>query len=180
MNTSAPAQVTRSPWCFSRRVRMLAWEWTWALLCSWTPKPCNGWRLLWLRLFGARVSGNPFVHQRARILMPWNIVLRNRSCIGDRANLYSLESIDVGEEAIIAQEVYLCTGTHVFQDVDMPLALEGIRIGRRAFLGARVFVLPGITIGDGAIVGACSVVTRDVQAFTRNAGNPCRCIAPGS
>ena len=112
--------------------------------------------------------------------MPWNIILRNLSCIGDRANLYSLESIDVGEEAIIAQEVYLCTGTHVFHDVGMPLALKGIRIGRRAFVGARVFVLPGITIGDGAIVGACSVVTRDIQAFTSNAGNPCRCIAFGT
>ena len=110
--------------------------------------------------------------------MPWNIALRHLSCIGDGANLYSLAFIDVGEEAVIAQEAYLCTGTHLFEIAGMPLAMKGIRIGKRAFVGARVFVLPGITIGEGAIVGACSVVTRDIRAFTRNAGNPCRPIAP--
>ena len=109
--------------------------------------------------------------------MPWNIVLRNLCCIGDRANMYSLGAIEVGEEAVVAQEVYLCTGSHMFDEDGMPLEIKGITIGRRAFLGARAFVLPGIKIGDGAIIGACSVVTRDIVAFSRNAGNPCRVIA---
>lgn len=165
-----------SPWRFSKRVKMQLWEWTWTAFCLWTPKPFNRWRLLWLRLYGAKICGNPFVHQRARILMPWNIVLRNSCCIGDRATMYSLGPIEVGEGSVVAQEVYLCTGSHMFDQVGMPLEIKGIVIGRRAFLGARTFVLPGISIGDGAIVGACSVVTRDVVALSRNAGNPCRMI----
>ena len=61
-----------------------------SLLCSWTPKPMNPWRLFILRLFGAWIKGNPFVHQRARIKIPWNLTLHNRACLGDRANVYSL------------------------------------------------------------------------------------------
>ncbi|MEL0120378.1 MAG: putative colanic acid biosynthesis acetyltransferase, partial [Opitutae bacterium] len=79
-----------SPWSISVRVKMLLWEACWTLLCSWTPKPMNPWRLFILRLFGARIKGNPFVHQRARIKIPWNLTLQNRACLGDRANAYSL------------------------------------------------------------------------------------------
>ena len=85
-----------SPWSVRQRVAMVAWDLCWAVFCAWTPKPFNAWRLLWLRLFGATVEGSPFVHQRARIQIPWNVVLRERSCIGDRANLYSLAKIEIG------------------------------------------------------------------------------------
>jgi maltose O-acetyltransferase len=54
--------------------------------------------------------------------------------------------------------------------------LAPVRIGRRAFIGARALVLPGVTIGDDAIIGAGSVVTRDVEAGTVVAGNPARVI----
>ena len=92
---------------------MLLWGWCWTLLCSWTPKPLNTWRLLILRLFGARVHGNPFVHQRARIQIPWNLKLHHRACLGDRANTYSLGPVEIGEGATIAQEAYPVSYTHL-------------------------------------------------------------------
>ena len=101
-NSEEPMRMKGSPWRFTKRVKMQLWEWTWTALCLWTPKPFNRWRLLCLRLYGAKICGNPFVHQRARILMPWNIVLRDSCCIGDRANLYSLGPIEVGEGAVVA------------------------------------------------------------------------------
>jgi len=58
----------------------------------------------------------------------------------------------------------------------MPLTVAKITIGEDAFLGARVFVMPGVGIGARAIVGACSVVTRDVPDDTIAAGNPCRVL----
>lgn len=129
---------------------------------------------MWLRIFGAKIFGIPFVHQRARIQIPWNLTLRDRSCLGDRTNAYSLGRIEIGEGAVIAQEVYLCTGSHSFELEGLPLVVAPINVLAGAFVGARSFILPGITIGLGAIVGAASVVTRDVKAFTVNAGNPCR------
>jgi putative colanic acid biosynthesis acetyltransferase WcaF len=156
---------------------MLLWECCWTFLCSWTPKPLNRWRLFLLRLFGATLHGTPFVHQRARITMPWNLILHHRACLGDRANAYSLDRIEIGEGATVAQEAYLCTGTHDFTDSALSLVTRPIVIGRGAFIGARSFLMPGVTIGQAAIVGACSVVTRDVPPGLRVAGNPCRILS---
>lgn len=165
-----------SPWSAGVRLKVLLWEWCWCVFCSWTPKPFNRWRLFWLRLFGATIGGTPFVHQRARIQIPWNVILHDRSCLGDRVNIYSLGEIEIENSAVVAQEAYLCTGTHLFDESGLPLVTRRIRVGKRAFVGARAFVLPGVTIGEGAIIGACSVVTANVEPFTVNAGNPCRLL----
>ena len=165
-----------SPWSMENRIMRLLWEFSWAVFCIWTPKPLNQWRLFWLRLFGAKIYGTPFVHQRARISIPWNLTLHDRACLGDRANAYSLGEIEIGARAVVAQEAYLSTGTHDFSQATMPLAVAKITIGDDAFLGARVFVLPGVSIGARTIVGACSVVTHDLPADVVAAGNPCRIV----
>jgi putative colanic acid biosynthesis acetyltransferase WcaF len=151
---------------------MLLWEFCWSGFCAWTPKPFNRWRLVWLRLFGAEIEGSPFVHQRARIQIPWHISLQHRACLGDRANLYSLGRIEVRARAIVAQEAYLCTGTHDLAQAHLPLVVAPITIEEDAFVGARAFVLPGVTVGRSAVVGACAVVTKDVPAEMIVAGNP--------
>jgi putative colanic acid biosynthesis acetyltransferase WcaF len=166
-----------SPWSFGEKVKMLLWEYTWLLLCSWTPKPLNPWRVLWLRIFGAKLEGKAFIHQRARIQIPWNLTMHDRACIGDRANIYSLGPIELRRECTVAQESYLCAGSHDFGKT-MFLVTAKITIGERAFLGARTFVLPGVTIGDDCVIGACSVVTRDTPAGMICAGNPCRVVRP--
>jgi putative colanic acid biosynthesis acetyltransferase WcaF len=162
----------RTPWGVSRRLAMALWDVAWPVLCRWTPKPLNPWRLLVLRTFGATIDGTPFVHQRARIQMPWNVELHDRACVGDRANLYSLDRITLRAGALVAQEAYLCTGTHDLQDEEWPLLTAPIVVGERAFVGARAFVLPGVSIGERAVVGAMSVVTRDVGPGATVRGNP--------
>ena len=165
-----------SPWTKRQRAKMLLWEYAWLIFCSWTPKPANGWRIAWLRLFGAKIYGRPFVHQRARIQVPWNLILHDRSALGDRANLYSLGIIEIHKHATVAQEVYICTGTHAFNHSSMNLITSPIVIGAHAFIGARAFIMPGITIGEHSLVGACSVVTKDVAPNTIVAGNPVKII----
>ena len=165
-----------SPWTLRQRIAMLVWEYCWAVFCRWTPKPFNRWRLFWLRIFGAKIHGLPFVHQRARIQIPWNVTLHDRATLGDRANLYSLGEIEIGARAIVAQEAYLCGGTHDLSDPNLPLQVAKITIGEDAFIGARAFIMPGVTVGARAVVGACSVVTRDVVENTRVAGNPARLL----
>jgi maltose O-acetyltransferase len=82
--------------------------------------------------------------------------------------------IEIGDETTIAPQAYVLvhdasTKRHIDRTRVAP-----VRIGRRVFVGARAVVLPGVTIGDEAIVAAGSVVTRDVPAGVLVAGNPAR------
>jgi putative colanic acid biosynthesis acetyltransferase WcaF len=174
LRTYAQTSAYASPWSVTEKVGMALWQMAWPLFCAWTPKPLNPWRLLWLKIFGAKITGRPFVHPRARITLPWNLTLHDRACLGDRAHAYSLGEIEIHADATVAQEAYLCTGTHQFDSPQRPLQTAKITVGAGAFICARAFVLPGITIGPRAIVGACAVVTRDVPEAARVAGNPAR------
>jgi putative colanic acid biosynthesis acetyltransferase WcaF len=167
-----------SPWPDSNRFLRVLWEFCWFVFCWWTPKPLNQWRLFWLRVFDARIEGKPFVHQRARIAIPWNLTLHDRACLGDRANACTLGEIEIGARATVAQEAYLSSGTHDFTRPELPLVTGKITIGEDAFVGARAFVMPGISIGSRSVIGACSVVTHDVPADVIAAGNPCRVLRP--
>ena len=165
-----------SPWSIKEKIGMFLWDVCWCVFCAWTPKPMNGWRLMWLKVFGAKIKGNPFVHQRVRINIPWNITLHDKAVIGDRTNLYALGEIEVRERATVAQEAYICTGTHDMSDFSLPLVTAEITIGEEAFICARAFVMPGVKVGKGAVVGACSVVTKDVPDWKVAIGNPARVI----
>jgi putative colanic acid biosynthesis acetyltransferase WcaF len=177
MKTYPQASRNDSPWSKKYRLRLLLWEYTWFVLCAWTPKPFNPWRLFITRCFGARLHGKPFVHQRARIEHPWNLTLHHKACLGDRAHAYCLGAIEIGPGACVAQEAYLCTGTHDLRDPHWPLQTAPIHIGADAFIGARAFLLPGVRVGERTIVGACTVVTRSVPPDTTVTGNPARPLA---
>src|SRR3954463_6588630 len=173
-----PDQVRadESPWSLENRLMRLLWEFSWAVFCVWTPKPLNQWRLFWLRVFGATIHGTPFVHQRARISIPWNLTMHDKALLGDRANANTLGEIEIGARAIVAQETYLSSGSHDFDVPALPLVVAKITIGEDAFVGARTFVMPGVSIGRRALIGACSVVTRDIEENVVAAGNPCRVL----
>jgi putative colanic acid biosynthesis acetyltransferase WcaF len=100
--------------------------------------------------------------------------MKHRACLGEHANAYSLGKIDILEGATVAQEAYLCTGTHDFKDPNLQLITKPIRIGKNSFIGARAMILPGVFIGDQVIVGAMSVVSKDVPDHQIVAGNPAK------
>src|ERR1700720_943863 len=167
METKTPVKpeqsfAQESPWSAQDKVLRLLWEFCWFVFCVWTPKPANPWRLFWLDVFGAKIEGKPFVHQRARIAIPWHLTLRDRACLGDRANAYSLGEIEIGARATVAQEAYLSTGSHDFSHPALQLTAAKITIGADAFIGSRAFVFSGGTIGERSVLGAGFGVTQDV------------------
>jgi maltose O-acetyltransferase len=85
--------------------------------------------------------------------------------------------IEIGDDTTLSLDVFVLahdasTRTHVGYSRVAP-----VRIGSGVFIGARALILPGVTIGDGAVVAAASVVTRDVPRATVVAGNPARRLA---
>lgn len=100
--------------------------------------------------------------------------MNHRACLGEKTYAYSLGKIDIHKGATIAQEAYLCTGTHDFSDPALQLIVKKITIEANAFIGARAMILPGVKVGKNAVVGAMSVVTKDVHADQIVAGNPAK------
>jgi putative colanic acid biosynthesis acetyltransferase WcaF len=169
---------TTSPWTVRERIGMLVWRAVWLLLFRPSPKPLKVWRLALLRLFGARISGRPFVASSAKVRIPWLLTIEPNACLGEGAEVYNLGPVRLGPRCVVAQHVYLCAGTHDLADPDLPLMTGPIDVGADAFVGAKALVLPGVVIAEGAVVGAGSVVTKDLPAWTISAGNPCRAIKP--
>ena len=176
MNPKRQKSPYQSPWPWWTHVLLICWRFSWLVCCRWTPKFFNPWRVLVLKIFGANLSGMPFIHNTARIQIPWNLTMKHRACLGERANAYSLGKIKILEGATIAQEAYLCTGTHDFNNPSLQLITKPITVGKNSFIGARAMILPGVSIGDQAIIGAMSVVSKDVPDHQIVVGNPAKKI----
>ena len=176
MNPKKQINPYQSPWSFWSQVLLIVWRITWFFCCSWTPKFFNPWRLWVLKLFGCKISGVPFVHSSAKIQIPWHIKLHHRACLGENVFAYSLGTIEVEEGATVAQESYLCTGTHDFTNPNMQLITKPITIKKNAFLGVRSMILPNIVVGENSVVGAQEVVTKNIPANEIYAGNPAQKI----
>ncbi len=153
-----------------------AWKLVWVLLFRPSPRFFHGWRAWLLRCFGARVCSGCHIDQSVRVWAPWNLEI-GQGCQLDRGvDCYSVDRIVIGKRTIISQGVYLCTASHDTSVPGFPLTHAPIQIGDNAWIAARAFLKPGVTIGRGGVVGACAVVTRDVEPWTVVSGNPARLI----
>lgn len=151
----------------------------WALcvpLFRFSPRPMWGWRAWLLRRFGARVGRGAHLHPSVRILMPWNLLIGDQVTIGDRAILYALGVITIGDRATVSQYAHLCAGTHDTRDPARPLCKRPIMIGPDAWVCADAFVGPDVRIGAGAILGARAVAMRDLPPRCTGIGNPMQII----
>lgn len=89
--------------------------------------------------------------------------------------------IYIGDYTMIGPNVTLATAGHPICPELRQKGLQynmPVRIGRNCWLGAGVIVLPGVTIGDNTVIGAGSVVTKDIPANVVAVGNPCRVLRP--
>jgi len=145
-------------------------------LFRFSPRISYGWRRLILSCFGANLGQQVNCHNSARITLPWNLNIGAWSAVGERAVIYNLGEISIGERVTISQGAHLCAGSHEDSDPAFPLLKLPIVIEDDAWICADAFVGPGVTIGKGAVVGARAVVMSNVPAWKVVAGNPARVI----
>ena len=162
-------------WSRSELIRRAAWALAQPLFCA-SPRIFWGWRRLLLRSFGARIDNGVHIHPSVRIAIPWNLIVRRDSAVGEGVRLYNLGPLVIGARVTISQHAHLCGGTHDDTRVDFPLVKSPITIGDDAWICADSFVGPGVVVGQGAIVGACAVVMRNVAENCVMAGNPAKVI----
>ena len=164
-NTSTRSRLSRGCWTVA-----------YVLLFRPSPRPLHAWRALLLRLFGARLGPHNRIYPRARIWAPWNLICEDAVSIADDAEIYNPATITLRSHSIISQQAYLCGATHDYDDPAFPMIWAPISIGAYAWIGARAVVQMGITVGDGAILGLGAIATRNLDAWSINAGIPARKI----
>jgi putative colanic acid biosynthesis acetyltransferase WcaF len=157
---------------FRHRMFRLLWSFTWALLGRWTPSPLHAWRRTLLKLFGARIHSSAKVYPSARIWFPPNLEMKANACLGPGVTCYCMDVITLEEYALVSQGAHLCAGTHDVDDPHFQLVTRPIRIGANAWIAAEAFVGPGVTVGEGAVLGARSVAMKELAAWTIYTGNP--------
>ncbi len=165
-----------SSFSLTHRLARGLWQLSWLLLARWTPRPLHAWRVLLLRMWGAQIGPGCLVYGDAIIWAPWQLTMGDGAAVGDGAEIYNVAQITLGPRSVVSQQAFLCTASHDHRREDFPLTTAPITLGARAWVAARAIVLPGITIGEGAVVGAGSVVTRDVSAGCTVVGNPARVL----
>ena len=105
----------------------------------------------------------------------------NGTYIGHFAHIYCTKTITIGADVLIADKVYLSDNLHSFENVNLPIVkqpikqIKEVKIGDGAWIGENVCVI-GATIGKGSVIGAHSVVTKDIPAFCVAVGSPARVI----
>ena len=145
-------------------------------LFRWSPQFMYGWRRFLLRLFGAKVGKRVLIRPTAKVTFPWKVKIGDHSWIGDDVVLYSLGEIEIGNNVVISQRSYICTGSHDYTKIDFPIFAKKIVIEDEAWLATDVFVAPGVRIGRGTVVGARSSVFKDLPPGKVCIGNPAKPI----
>lgn len=125
-----------------------------------------------LRLFGAQLGKHVHVYPTTRIMIPWNLTVGHWSTIGASAEIYNLGPITIGNNVTISQRAHLCAGTHDHNDPDLPMIKSTIQVKDKAWICADAFVGPGVTIFEGAVLGARAVAVKDIGAWCVAVGNP--------
>ena len=156
------------------------WNLGWLTLYRPSPVMFHVWRRLLLRLFGATMEAGARPYPSARIWAPWNLTMREESCLAANVDCYCVAPIELGRRAIVSQGTYLCSASHDFRAPDFALVTAPIHIADGAWVAARAFVGPGVSIGARAVVAACAVVVRDVAPGAVVAGNPARIVGSAS
>ena len=100
----------------------------------------------------------------------------DHSCLSHHVDCYCVDRITLGAHSTVSQYSFLCTASHDYTNPAMPLTTAPIALGDRAWITADVFVAPGVTIGEGAVITARSSVFHDIEPWTVAAGNPAQFI----
>lgn len=171
-----PANHAARKYSRGEQARRIVWSLgRWLIRLS--PRPCFAWRRGVLRLFGARVGAHVNIYPTTELYMPWNVEIGDWSALGEDVLIYSLGRVRIGHSVTISYRSHICAGTHDLNDPTLPLLKPPVIVEDYVWVGTEAFIGPGVTVSSGAVVGARSVVVKNVASLDIVAGNPARVIS---
>ena len=149
-------------------------------------QPVPGWRIgyrlrqLLIAVIAEECGSGVIVKQNAYIGSGRGLRIGANSQLG--ANSRIGPDVVIGDDVVMGPDVVIMTTSHAFEDSKVPIRRQGnlpvrrVTIGNDVWIGTRVIIMPGVRLGDGCVVGAGSVVTRDIPPMAIAAGSPARVI----
>ena len=138
--------------------------------------PFRKWRVLGLRLFGMKFAGCARFFEGFHVRDPHKIVVGNRVSIGPKVLLDGRRGLTIGNSVVVGYGAIIWTLNHDYNDIHFCVKGAPVKIEDFAWICSHSIILPGVTVGKGAVVAANAVVTKDVPPFAIVGGVPARII----
>jgi acetyltransferase-like isoleucine patch superfamily enzyme len=138
--------------------------------------PIHTVRLMFYLLSGMKVSPKAHIHMWARFYSPSGISIGEDTIIGDHVFLDGRDKLKIGKHVDVASSVMIYNSQHDLSAEDFVATVAPVEIGDYVFIGPRAIILPGVTVGKGAVIAAGAVVTKDVPEFAIVGGVPAAVI----
>lgn len=160
------------------RIRRLIWSTVYTLLFRTSPRPLHKWRALILKAFGAKLGKGVHIYPSAKIWAPWNLKVGDHVGIAGGTTIYNMDLIQIGSYSVVSQGSHLCGGSHDYNSKNFQLYAKPIILGEHVWICAEAFISLGVTIPDGVVVGARSLVTKSIpESWAVYAGQPAKRIS---
>ena len=139
--------------------------------------PFHSFRIFLMRLLKAKIGKNVGLYRGFEVRAPWKLNIGNSTIIGHGALLDARMGLTIGNNVNLSNEVMIWTLHHDYNATDFAQIGKPVIIEDYVWLCSRAIILPGVTIGKGAVVAAGAVVSRDVEPYTVVAGIPAKSVA---
>lgn len=149
----------------------------WLMTTSILPNiPSQTIRNYGLRLLGVRMSSNVKFYYGFSVRSPKKLIIEDGVSIGPKVLLDARCGLTIRKSAVIAYDAIIWSLNHDYNDINFCGKGSPVEIGAYAWICSRSIILPGITIGEGAVVASGAIVTKDVEPYTIVGGIPAKVI----
>lgn len=124
------------------------------------------------RIFGLKIGRGSSIHMGVKFYETKNIFIGQDTIIGEGCVLDGRDELRIGNHVALASDVMIYNSQHDTADENFSAIIKPVSIEDYVFIGPRAIILPGVTLGKGAIIGAGAVVTKDVPEFSIVGGVP--------
>ena len=122
------------------------------------------------------MGANCHFYPGSKVWAPWNPICSDNVAAADGVDIYNPAPMRFGSHAIVSQDAFLCGATHDYDDQRFPLLAYAMEFGPYSWVCARAIVAPGVSLGEGSVLGLGSVATRDLEPWSVYAGTPAQRI----
>lgn len=136
------------------------------------PTPFFELRVFILRGFGATIGSKARIYPSVKIWLPRNLIIGSCVGVGENVYLYNKALISIGDHSVISGCAFICTASHEYNSPSFDLYAKPIHIDNYCWIASHVIILPGVRLGEGSVIGAGSVLSKNTDPWIVYAGNP--------